>query len=98
MYLVRSLKTVFSGLFHLELASLGDVTIVSERPSLMGQGSAATDGVPNIAAMCNHVFFIKQGPQQSSRAKTRHLQMKDLNGENKSPKWIKNLLIVNERP
>lgn len=70
MYLVRSLKTVFSGLFHLELASLGDVTIVPERPGPVGQGSAATDGVPNIAAMCNHVFFIKQGPQQSSRAET----------------------------
>ena len=65
-------KTVFSGLFHLELASLGDVTTVPARPGPVGQCSTATDGVPNISAMCNHVFFIKQGPQQSSRADKAH--------------------------
>ena len=95
MYLVRFFKTVFSGLFHLELASLGDVTLVPARPGPVGQCSTATGGVPNISAMRNHVFFIKQGPQQRSRAETRDMQTKDLSGENKSPKWVKNLLIVN---
>ena len=81
MYLVRFLKTVFSGLFHLELASLGDVAIVPARPGPVGQCSTATDGVPNIVAMCNHAFFIKQGPQQSSRADKAHADKRSERGK-----------------